>query len=49
MLEIFCDRCAKKLKRPGGLVLSPPDKNNLVEKLHLCIRCFQDLMIWLHE
>ena len=36
MLSIRCALCRAELSEPGGLLLSPPDENQLVRKLHLC-------------
>lgn len=35
-----CDRCKKELKEFGGILFSPPDKKNMVMKLHLCKKCY---------
>ena len=35
-----CDKCRKELDEFGGILLSPPDKNNQVTKNHLCKDCY---------
>ncbi len=39
-IEPNCDRCNDKLNEFGGILLSPPDKENKVIKFHLCIKCY---------
>lgn len=34
-----CDKCKKELKEFGGILLSPP-KKNVVQKFHLCPKCY---------
>lgn len=46
MLEIKCEVCPRTLKRSGGLVFSPPDKEGKTEKHHICIRCYGILDEW---
>lgn len=40
-LHIPCDRCGKEIEVLGGLLWSPPDKNNKHDKTHLCIDCYE--------
>ena len=37
---ITCDFCHKVLTEPGGLLFSPPDKDGMVRKKHICKGCF---------
>jgi hypothetical protein len=37
-----CDKCKKELKEFGGILLSPP-KKNMVEKFHLCQKCYREV------
>jgi len=39
-----CERCKKELKEFGAILLSPPDKKNLVKKYHLCQKCYAELL-----
>lgn len=39
-----CDKCKKELKEFGGILLSPPDKKQMVKKFHLCKTCYKDLL-----
>jgi hypothetical protein len=41
-----CYRCKVELKEWGGIILSPPLKDDLIRKFHLCAKCF---FIVLHE
>ena len=38
-----CDKCKKELKDFGGILLSPPDKNNKVRKFHICQDCYKSM------
>ncbi len=40
MLKIKCDFCKKKIKKPGGLIFSPPVKKITV-KIHVCVSCYR--------
>ena len=40
MVKILCNRCKEELHGPGGLLFSPPNQNNQVEKIHLCLGCW---------
>jgi len=39
-----CDKCKKELIEFGGILLSPPDKENKVRKYHLCVNCYNKLV-----
>jgi hypothetical protein len=39
-----CNGCGEMLTEPGGLLFSPPDVLGRVDKLHLCVDCF-DLVV----
>lgn len=43
MIEPKCDNCGDELKEFGGILLSPPDKENKVVKDHLCITCYETI------
>ena len=38
-----CDKCGEELKDLGGILLSPPNKEGMVKKLHLCRSCYKDV------
>ncbi len=40
-LHPFCDKCKKELKEYGAILLSPPNKDTLVKKFHLCKQCYK--------
>lgn len=45
MLDLKCDRCAADLTKPGALVFSPPGENgHAVDKYHLCVACWADIL-----
>jgi hypothetical protein len=39
-----CGKCKQELQEYGAILLSPPKKDNSVEKFHLCQRCYDDLI-----
>jgi hypothetical protein len=36
-----CDKCKQELTDFGGILFSPPDKDVMVKKWHLCKGCYQ--------
>lgn len=50
-MNFKCSCCGEKLKKPGALLFSPPDKfdldcsGNLCIKFHICINCFEDIKL----
>jgi len=40
MIKVRCDFCGEELNEPGALQFSPPDKNGNVQKIHVCIHCW---------
>ncbi|MBU0547051.1 MAG: hypothetical protein ABH876_02020 [Patescibacteria group bacterium] len=38
-----CDKCKKELKEFGGILFSPP-KKKMVEKFHLCRKCYREIL-----
>ncbi|MCG2698373.1 hypothetical protein L6307_04805 [Candidatus Parcubacteria bacterium] len=43
-IKPICDKCKKELNSFGGILLSPPDKNNNVKKFHLCESCYKKII-----
>lgn len=46
MIDPICRMCEKKLESFGGLLISPPDENDIiflqtVVKSHLCKHCYE--------
>jgi hypothetical protein len=39
-----CDFCNCELNEFGAILLSPPNKHNLVKKLHLCVSCYKKIL-----
>jgi hypothetical protein len=39
-----CFICKKELNEFGGILLLPPDKQDRVKKLHVCIKCCKMLI-----
>ena len=40
MIKPICSLCKKELDDIGGIILSPPDDSNRVEKYHICKLCY---------
>ncbi len=43
-IDPICDKCNEVLNEFGGILLSPPDKDNKVIKFHLCKRCYEKIL-----
>ena len=39
-----CDKRSKELVDFGGILLSPPDENDMVRKYHLCKSCYAEIV-----
>ena len=39
-----CNKCKKELEDFGGILLSPPDSDEMVKKYHLCKECYEKLI-----
>jgi hypothetical protein len=39
-----CNACQLELSEPGALLFSPPNMEQEVMKLHLCVKCFEKVM-----
>ena len=39
-----CDKCDHELTAFGGILLSPPDAHDKVDKSHLCKGCYQEVI-----
>jgi hypothetical protein len=44
MIKPMCDRCGNELDDFGGILLSPPDAEGKVDKLHLCKDCYSAII-----
>jgi len=42
-IKIKCDICGEELLELGALLFSPPNKNKLCNKYHICNNCFKDI------
>lgn len=38
-----CNICGKELTDFGAILLSPPNKKNMIEKYHVCKACYKKL------
>ena len=43
MIKPLCDKCGNELTEFGGILLSPPNTNNMVVKYHLCVDCYNQI------
>lgn len=48
MISPICDKCRLPLEDFGGLAFSPPE-DNVVEKFHLCEKCWELFKLFLKE
>jgi len=51
-LKFKCYGCKKSITEPGALLFSPPSEmigNNWVEKFHICIKCYDKIIVFLNE
>lgn len=48
MIDPKCKRCKEELDEPGAILLSPPDEDDQCDKIHLCKKCYKEVMkgIW---
>ena len=47
-MKIKCIICRNNLKELGALIFSPPDKEGMVKKHHVCKSCFKDEYLFLN-
>ena len=47
-MKIKCNKCGNTLRKPGGLLFSPPI-DQTVYKFHICFECYKKLFNWLIE
>ena len=40
-IKIECDKCNKLMKKKGAILWSPPDKDEMCKKTHLCRGCYK--------
>lgn len=38
-----CDRCDDEIDVPGAILLSPVSRDHLCLKLHLCVKCYEQI------
>ncbi len=41
MIKPICNKCENELKEFGGILLSPPDNEGKIKKMHLCKECYE--------
>ena len=50
MINPICNRCSQELEIYGGLAFSPPEPTSQkVDKIHLCVECWDILFAWRSE
>ncbi len=40
MIDVCCAICQWQMQEPGGLLFSPPQKEMMVYKTHVCVKCW---------
>lgn len=52
MIHVTCSKCDQALTEHGALIFGPPDipaaKVPSVDKIHLCLACFKELVKWIY-
>ena len=43
MIKPKCDKCKQELTEFGAILLSPPDKDGMVKKWHVCKGCYEEM------
>ena len=43
-IKPICDRCKKELQDFGGILFSPPNKENMTRKFHICKKCYEEIL-----
>jgi hypothetical protein len=43
-IKPICDKCRKELDDFGGILLSPPDEHSNIKKMHLCKKCYNEII-----
>ena len=49
MFKVECRRCGKELDVPGALAFGVPDTDGSVNKHHICVFCWDELLCWLYN
>lgn len=44
MIKPKCDKCSEELNDYGAVLISPPTKESMVYKFHLCKSCYEKLI-----
>ncbi len=40
----ICNKCGQELADFGAILLSPPDKDDKIEKFHVCKGCYKEII-----
>jgi hypothetical protein len=43
-IKPVCDKCKQELTDYGGILFSPPNKENMVRKWHICKKCYAEMI-----
>ncbi len=49
MIAPKCEMCGHELEEFGAILLSPPNRDNMVVKEHICVKCYKILYRFLAE
>ncbi len=48
-IKPLCDKCKKELTDYGAILLSPPDADSRVLKMHLCKDCYAEMLALINK
>jgi len=43
-IKPICDRCKRELEDFGGILFSPPNPDKTTKKLHICKKCYEEIL-----
>ncbi len=43
-IKPICDKCKQEITQFGALLFSPPDAGSRVDKFHLCVNCYAEIL-----
>ena len=43
-IKPLCESCQEELMEFGAILLSPPQADGRVQKFHLCLKCYQEII-----
>jgi uncharacterized protein with PIN domain len=43
-IKPVCDKCKRELEEFGAVLFSPPNKEKMVKKFHICKKCYEEML-----